>query len=104
VPCACTQQFSGVRQPCAIKRGGGFPLQCVSGVAALLFPTQFLRVSVGLCFLNGLDAGRSADRQDFGTTPLVLSLCETTVAQLEEFRVSATPRVSNQLTKFVMLV
>jgi hypothetical protein len=25
VPCACTQQFSGVRQPCAIKRGGGFP-------------------------------------------------------------------------------
>lgn len=34
-------------------------------------------VSVGLCFHTGLDAARSADRQDFGTTPLVLSLCDT---------------------------
>jgi len=56
LPCACTQQFSGVRQPCAIKRGGGFPLQCVLGVAALLSPTWFLRVSVELDFLDMLDA------------------------------------------------
>jgi hypothetical protein len=65
MPCACTQQFSGVRQPCAIKRGGGFPLQCVLGVAALLSPTRFLRVSVGLWLLTALDAGCSADEARF---------------------------------------
>lgn len=47
LPCACTQQFLGASQPCAIKRGGGFPLQCVLGVAALLSPTRFLRVVGG---------------------------------------------------------
>jgi hypothetical protein len=44
--------FSGVRQPCAIKRGGGFPLQCVLGVAALLFPT--VPPSVGGAFTLSL--------------------------------------------------
>src|SRR5690242_4651094 len=56
--CACTQQILGASQPCAAKRGGGFPLQCVLGVAALLSPTHFLRASVGLSFICRLDARR----------------------------------------------
>jgi hypothetical protein len=66
LPCACTQQFSGVRQPYAIKRGGGFPLQCVLGVVAHLFHRPFLRASAGLDSLTVLDAGdgeREADRE-----------------------------------------
>lgn len=60
LPCACTQQFSGVRQPCAIKRGGGFPLQCVLGVAASLFYRPSLRRRRGLTHLSlDADAGTS---------------------------------------------
>ena len=66
--CACTQQFLGASQPFAAKRGGGFPLQCVLNVAALLFPTHSSGCRWGFAVSAHWMQGQHRAMQDFGST------------------------------------